>query len=210
MTIQQLLLSGATPPPLFVDSAQAAASASSITLTATGGTATGDIMLFFASAAGNGNLTWTPPSGVTEVKDAGILPNMFFGYKYATAGGTQSYTFTASKSAYIHGTVIIYRNISTLVSKYSTSSNQSTHVLNMTGTGGYITPCTFVAYAASGQNGVTWSVTGGSPTTLYSGTTGTNGLVWIVLKEDAVTNTNYSLTLGTNFNTIQGMLVAIR
>lgn len=79
----------------------------------------------------------------------------------------------------------------------------------MTGAGGYTTPCTFLAFAASNQNSITWSVTGENPTTVYSATGSAGGMVYIVLREDAVSSTNYALTLGTNFNTFQGMLVAI-
>lgn len=212
MTIQQLLLSGASPPPLFIDSASFLTTSSSSTVTVNilnSAVAVGDIIVFFASSAGNGNLTWTAPSDITEVRNTGIIPNLFFGYKYATAAGTQSYTFTASKSARLYVAALVYRNISRLTSKYTTSTSQTTQVLDMTGAGGYTTPCTFLAFAASNQNSITWSVTGESPTTVSSFTGGAGGMVLIILREDAVSSTNYALTLGTNFNTFQGMLVSI-
>lgn len=82
----------ASAPPEFIASASAIGSSlTEVTVSKPTGTVQGDLMIAFMSKANT--VTWTQPSGWTEVADQGSNPSIGISYKVAGASEPSSYIF---------------------------------------------------------------------------------------------------------------------
>lgn len=84
------------------------ASSSTLVINKPAGTREGDLMV--ACMAASTNVTWTGDTGWTEVADQGANPSTRIAYKVAGASEGASYTFTASNTVNVSGTIVTYRN----------------------------------------------------------------------------------------------------
>lgn len=100
------------PGPFAVSQAstQNGASGTSLVINKPTGTRENDLML--ACMNGAANVTWTGDTSWTEVADQGTNPSTRIAYKVAGASEGSSYTFTASASTTLSGTIVTYRNAS--------------------------------------------------------------------------------------------------
>lgn len=94
--------SAAIGPPRFENFAftQGASAASTLVATAPSSIAQGDFLLWVGTTtAASTNITFTFPSGWTEIEDQGAPPNFHVAYKIATSSEPATYTLSASSSA---------------------------------------------------------------------------------------------------------------
>ena len=204
MTIQQMLLSGGSLPPAYVGVNYNARTTAGTTLSITtpSNTQIGDLLLFFGSSAGGGSHTWSSSNSVTEVQDSNALPNLYFGYRAAAAAGSAPFNFSTSTSSFSQIVVVAYRYASYKTYSYATSLNQQTTNLSLSPTQAN---STLVGHAVADQSNVTWSVNN-SASIIQS--VNNSKPVIVTFKKDLV-STSQTFTVGTNFNTFQGVLVAI-
>lgn len=99
--------------PLYIDSTQAQASATGVTVTAPTGIAANDFLFATAYSTSSG-LTWSPPSGWLLVDSINTTHSIALFKKIATGSEPGSYTFGTGSSSPKWATVFDYRGASTV------------------------------------------------------------------------------------------------
>jgi len=111
LALRPKILAAVGPPTLIATSKnQAATNVTSLVINKPSNTAQNDLMVAFVAATAG--VTWTPPSGWTEVADLGSAPSIAVAYKVAGASEGADYTFTSSASTTMSGMIASFRNAS--------------------------------------------------------------------------------------------------
>jgi hypothetical protein len=173
--------------PEFVASASNGVSGSTLTINVPAGTLAGHLMLAVLGTD-DGSLTWTPPSGWTEVVDQNAVPSLGVMYKIAGSSEPASYNFLSSTSASLGGSILTFKNAA-----YDTVG---TVVANTTNTS-----YTLTAITTSEDYGLVLAIgTGANATsTIQSNwwqTLGTNGTDFLVHEYENFTRQVYNSVEG--------------
>ncbi len=100
---------GTQPGPFLISQASGTAgTTTTLTINKPTGTREGDLMI--SAVNGDAQATWTGDTGWTEVADQNARPSLRIAYKVAGASEGASYTFTASSTGNLSGTIATYRN----------------------------------------------------------------------------------------------------
>jgi hypothetical protein len=95
--------------PEFVASASNGVSGSTLTINVPTGTLNGHLMLAVLGTDAS-SLTWTPPSGWTEVADQNAVPSLGVMYKVAGSSEPASYDFVSSAGSSLGGSILTFKN----------------------------------------------------------------------------------------------------
>lgn len=209
MTAQQLLLNGtstATGPIYIGFNKNRNTNASRVKVLTPSTTQVGDLILLFATGASNAStsISWScTNTSVTEVKDAGAAPNLYFGYGYAATSGAISYQLISTVSSDLRLVAIVYRNA--VCDRYTyTSSSGSTTVNLLLDASGY--PAAIAGFGAALRGSATWTISNGATVLWNAG--GSYPVAVAFKKDDIVDYQNFAIT-GQLSSVFQGILVSI-
>jgi hypothetical protein len=173
--------------PEFVASASNGVSGSTLTINVPTGTLNGHLMLAVLGTDAS-SVTWTPPSGWTEVADQNAVPSLGVMYKVAGSSEPASYDFVSSAGSSLGGSILTFKNAA-----YDTIG---TIVANATNTA-----YTLTAITTSENYGLVLAIGTGANATgtiqsTWSQTLGTNGTDFFVHEYENFTRQVYNSVEG--------------
>lgn len=191
MTIQQMIVGGNANIISYIGYSQSLSSGdvASITLSAPSATQAGDLVVLFGSAVKGGNSRQWSVSGVTEVQDSLVDPNLYVGYKYATAAG-ETYTMLVNSAASLSVFAIAYRNANYSAYSFVSPGEVSSASIAITPSA---SGASIAGFGHNPSSGIAWSFTETAPATSTKLTTGLNPYV-LFKKDDVSGSLTYTFT----------------
>lgn len=161
----------------------------SITLSAPSATQAGDLIVLFGSAVKGGNSRQWSVSGVTEVQDSLVDPNLYVGYRYATAA-SETYTMLVNNDASLSVFAIAYRNARYGAYSFVSPGEVSSASISITPSA---SGASVAGFGHNPSSGISWSFTETAPQTSTKLTTGLKPYV-LFKKDDVSGSLTYTFT----------------
>ena len=157
MLATKLLGASSTASVGYIASAKAQTTSTSTTITIDKPTGTVENHLMLAIVCtDSGTVTWTHPSGWTEVLDQGAQPSLSIAYKVAGASEGANYTFTSSANRRLGGAILTFSSAAYdavgTISTTTTGGVQTAPAITLSSNNSAIVACFFRSVPST-----TWS-----------------------------------------------------